>query len=63
MASIITGFSPYDMARLADEYPLVFESYMDLFAPKKATFRERRAHGRQARVNRIFNGNRKHRAK
>ena len=55
-----TGCSPYDLARLCDEYPAVFDEYVDMFYDAQ----EERGckadmEARRARVNRIFNRGRK----
>lgn len=58
--SLRTGCSPYDLARLCDEYPAVFDEYVDMVEDMREE-RARKADGeaRKARVNRIFNRGRK----
>jgi hypothetical protein len=54
-----TGVSPYDMARLASEFPDVFEAWARQHErPGKhgSGFQERRAAGRKERMRRIFGG-------
>lgn len=47
--------SPYCLARLADEYPDVFEEYASAFdAPERKSFRERRRDSRRSRVGRLL---------
>lgn len=47
--------SPYCLARLADEYPDVFEEYARAFdAPERKSFRERRRDSRRSRVGRLL---------
>lgn len=55
-----TGCSPYDLARLCDEYPAVFDEYVDMFYDAQEE-RGRKAdmEARRARVNRIINRGRK----
>lgn len=42
------------MARLADEYPLVFEEYVNLFDRRHEGFRAKRERTRMERVQRMF---------
>lgn len=50
----MTGVSPYDMARLLDEYPLVFEEWLGLFDHRGESFASKRERTRSDRVNRLF---------
>jgi len=50
------GCSPYDLARLADDYPDVFEEYVALFSRGGESFRKRRERTRASRVMRMFRG-------
>ena len=56
MVSSRTGCSPYDMARLADEYPAVFDEFVELHMPSPTTFSQRRARTRGQRVARLLRG-------
>lgn len=49
-----SGCSPYDLARLGEEYPDVFEEYVSLFVSGGETFRQRRERTRGERVGRLF---------
>lgn len=49
-----SGCSPYDLARLEDEYPYIFEEYMVLFEKRRQTFLQRRESTRAERVQRMF---------
>lgn len=58
--SLRTGCSPYDLARLCDEYPAVFDEYVDMyFDAQEERRRKADMEARMARVNRIFNRGRK----
>ncbi len=47
--------SPYDLARLHDEYPQVFDEFLDLYHDSlEERGRQAKKAERQARVNRIF---------
>ena len=53
--ALSSGTSPYCLARLADEYPDVFEEYARAFdAPERKPFRERRRDSRCSRVGRLL---------
>lgn len=57
-----TRQSPYDLARLLDEFPLVFRAYRERAQkiaeaarePKSETFRERRERTREQRIRRTL---------
>lgn len=50
----MTGCSPYDMARLLDEYPFVFEEWLALFDHRGESFAAKRERTRGDRVSRLF---------
>lgn len=57
-----TRQSPYDLARLLDEFPLVFRAYRErakevagaASKPRQETFRERRERTREQRIRRTL---------
>lgn len=52
--------SPYDLARLYDDYPAVFDEYADMFFDAKSARKHKSdIEARKARVSRIFNRRRK----
>ena len=55
-----TGCSPYDLARLCDEYPAVFDEYVDMyFDAQERLGRKADMEARRARVGRIFDRGRR----